>query len=204
MKKAFFFATLLSLSIVLIGCSSNQDSESPQNTETSITEEATAEPTEPTLAPSSEESSTPVPDQEPSDSEQKETSNNLEEYLSDYPDSLSYHLLYDIALNANATTTQDENVTYMFGKDDSGNRILGTVMAYYTNLSGYENLDVTTFCQAYITDRFPELETFLQSAEIHDTDGIHGEIMNFEDYKITLIPDNDFSGMTVSISKNQE
>lgn len=130
-------------------------------------------------------------------------SNNqtLNAFLDDYPDSRAYHLLHDVALNPEANTKSDSGVTYMFSKDSGGNRVMGSVIAYYTNV---ENMETTTdnkaFCNSFIKAYFPELNLFFENAEIHDDAASFGEVVNLSDYSITLIPDKELKGMTVILS----
>lgn len=47
-----------------------------------------------------------------------------------------------------------------------------------------------------------ELAAYLETAEIYDDSYGYGKIIFFDDYSITLMPDNDRNGITVILSKN--
>lgn len=131
------------------------------------------------------------------------TSNNLSNYLETHKEGLTYHVLYEIALNPDATTNLDENVTYMFNKDDNGNRVLGNVIAYYTNLKDVDTSSLEKFCISFIDAYFPELNDFILSAETHDDGKYYGKIIYFDDYAITIMPDNSMNGISFIIAENQ-
>lgn len=133
---------------------------------------------------------------------EQESFDTLEAYLNNYADSKTHYLLYDIALNENANTLSDEGVTYMFSKDDNGNRILGTVMAYYKGNTGMDVSGQEEFCNSFVSAMFPELTNLLIKAETYSENGYWGKIITFSDYSITLMPDNSLNGMSVILSKN--
>lgn len=133
---------------------------------------------------------------------EQESFDTLEAYLNNYADSKTHYLLYDIALNENANTLSDEGVTYLFSKDDNGNRILGTVMAYYKGNTGMDVSGQEEFCNSFVSTMFPELTNLLIKAETYSENGYWGKIITFSDYSITLMPDNSLNGMSVILSKN--
>ncbi|MBE5916435.1 MAG: hypothetical protein E7273_06270 [Pseudobutyrivibrio ruminis] len=108
--------------------------------------------------------------------------------------------LCEVASNPDATTNMDEGVSYMFNKDDEGNRILGSVMAYYSGLSYDGVTDNESFCKAFIDDYTPEISEKWDTAEIHDESNMYGAVISLEECDVTLMPDNDLEGMTVFVS----
>lgn len=132
-----------------------------------------------------------------------ESSTTLKDYLLNYPDSKTYHLLYDIALNEEANSITDEGVTYMFSKDDRGNRIIGNVIAYYPVIENLDTSSPDTFCTSFVDENFPELSGFMSNAETYFDEDPKGAVISFDDYSISLILDNDLGGMTVILSETE-
>lgn len=130
---------------------------------------------------------------------------SLTNYLNSYSDGELYHLLYDVALNENVDTVSDsgKGITYMFSKDDNGKRIIGTVIAHYSDVNGADTSSEESFCKSFIDNTFPELSSYWDQAEIHSEGGDFGAIIAFDDYSITLIPDNKLDGMTLILSENK-
>ncbi len=109
--------------------------------------------------------------------------------------------LLEVANNQDANSTMDAGVTYMFPKDDNGNRKLGGVLAYYSGLTGYEgSSDKKDFCMRYARDNLPEIIPFLTDAQVHDEDGFFGVVVTGTKWYVTLMPDSDYQGMTVIVS----
>lgn len=138
MKKSKTLLTLCLVALVLTSCS-KQNNESTATNAPASTEVATTDMTEDkTEAPTKE------PTESPTEKAKEVSSTSLEEYLKDYTDSKTHHLLYDVALNEDAATNMDNDVTYMFPEDDNGNRTIGEVIAYYSDFKKIEakNADV--------------------------------------------------------------
>ena len=135
----------------------------------------------------------------------KTSENSLANYLRNHENSETYRLLYDIALNENANTISDSDkgITYMFSEDDNGNRIPGTVMAHYSDLDNADTSGKEEFCKSFVDSVLPELSSLWDKAETYSEGEYFGIILSFDDYSITLMPDNSLDGMSVILSKNE-
>lgn len=133
------------------------------------------------------------------------STSSLADYLNEHKDSETYHLLYDIALNedANTISDSDKGITYMFSKDDNGNRILGTVVAYYSDIENMDTSGQEEFCKSFTDSILPELSSFWNKSETYSEGESFGIIIPFDDYSITLMPDNNLDGMTIILSENE-
>ena len=185
-KRLGTFAILLTLSVS--ACAS-QNSEAETAVESSTTESSSAEEETASQADISEE----IP----------ETINSLEEYLKNYPDSLTHHLLYDVALNEDSTSIDDEGVTYMFSKDDEGNRIPGGVIAYYKSVEGLDQSGMEPYCISFVDNMLPELSSLMNSAKVQSDENFFAMSLIFDDYSIALMPDKDLDGLSVILSESE-
>ena len=131
--------------------------------------------------------------------------NSLADYLSNHENSETYRLLYNIALNENANTISDSDkgITYMFSKDDNDNRIPGTVMAHYSELDNVDTSGKEEFCKSFADSVLPELSSLWDRTETYSEGEYFGIIIPFDDYSITLMPDNSLDGISVILSKNE-
>ena len=190
--------TMLILCVMMLALSScsNKNSESASNNTSSSTDIAATDIT--TANPTEEPTATPT--KRP----KKESTTSLKEYLNDYTDSKTYYLLYDVALNKNANTTMDENVTYMFPKDDNGDRIIGGVFAYYSDFKKINANDVEDFLLEYISIYFPELNDLMENAKTLKEDGYTAKTIEFDDYSIVIMTDDDMSSITFMISDTED
>lgn len=131
----------------------------------------------------------------------KNTALTLEEYLEEYRNSSTYHLLYDVALNEDAEA-KDDKATYTFETDKDGKRILGTVMAHYDKVLG-DTTYAMSFCRSFIQMEYPELSDAYQNVVVAEGQGEYSQEMVFDDYTIRLMPDPDMTGMTVKIEETK-
>ena len=187
---------VLALTIVLSGCGTANPT-AQEETKTLASDSTKAE----TIKPHSD-LDTSVPESLPDTQEIKSIDIkgvNLTDLISDIPECNTYHLLYDIALNPNAETNSDKNVTYMFTKDDNGNIVTGSVIAYYTEISLNKD-NKESLCKEFVNSYFNELYIYMDQAEIHDDASGFGMILIFSDYAITMMPDETLSGITVIVS----
>ncbi|MCR5704412.1 MAG: hypothetical protein K6G85_07295 [Eubacterium sp.] len=122
---------------------------------------------------------------------------SLEEYLKDYKDSATYHLLYDYALNKKAEE-KDGEVSYHFELDENENRIPGTVIAHYSKVHG-DTTYAMSFCRSFIQMEYPELSEAYKDVVILEGQGEYAQEMEFDDYSIRLIPSSDLTEMTVEL-----
>ncbi len=127
--------------------------------------------------------------------EEEDSEESTEDVLED---GVITHLI-EVANNP-ATTNMDEGVSYMFNKDEAGNRTLGSVIAYYSGISYDSATDNESFCKAFIDDYTPEIADKWDSAEIHDESNMYGVVISLDECDVTLMPDGDFEGMTVFLS----
>lgn len=118
----------------------------------------------------------------------------------DAADSGTIDHLIVVANDPDASTTMDDGVTYMFTKDDSGNRVMGNVMAYYKDVSGLDTTDLASYCRSYAENYIPEIMPYYDTAETHDEGGYFGVVVSTNKCKVTLMPDKDYGGITVIIS----
>lgn len=193
MKKIALMATMLTIAILCAACSTKTESTSAAPTETTTAE---------TNAIAAKETTTTETTTVPIETGKQLNADTLEEFLSAYPDSTTYHLFFDIMRNDESKSNQDNGVTYMFSKDNNGNRTNEGITAYYSEISDLPNEKVENFCSDFIKMYFPELSEPFKNAETV-TDPKYMQAAIFKDYTIVLMPDNDNKGMTVMISKSK-
>lgn len=121
----------------------------------------------------------------------------LDEYLKDYKDSETYHLLYDYALNEKAQE-KDGEISYHFELDENENRIPGTVIAHYSKVHG-DTTYAMSFCRSFIQMEYPELSEAYKDVVILEGQGEYAQELEFDDYSIRLIPSSDLTEMTVEL-----
>jgi hypothetical protein len=134
---------------------------------------------------------------EEQETEAPATEGTLTDYLADYRDSATYHLLNDIALNEDAVTEEDR-VTYTFETGKDGKRELGYVSAHYKKVLGDTTYPMS-FCRSFIQMELPELSEAYKNVVIGAGMGEYLQEMTFKDYKIMLIPNEELTEMTVKI-----
>lgn len=132
-----------------------------------------------------------------------ELPDSLEKYLSEYQDSSTYHLLYDYALNENADGSSSNGVNYMFVKDSNGKRIGGSVMAFYTSPDVSVKDDNESYVNSFVESYFPELVPLADMAQDTAAEDHWIRSYYFDDYVISFIPESNFDGVTVVLSKNE-
>lgn len=130
------------------------------------------------------------------------TEGTLSDYLADYRNSATYHLLNDIALNEEAVTEED-GVTYAFETGKDGKRVLGIASAHYSKVLGDTTYPMS-FCRSFIQMEYPELSDAYTNVEIHEGQGEYSQVMTFKDYKITLLPSEELTEMTIKIEPVEE
>lgn len=186
MKRKLFFVSIV-CALALTGCSAKTESEAPEQTQENVQTEETVEETENTEV-------------EDTDAEVS-TVDSLEDYLSNYPDSKMHHVLYDIALNEDADGSGEDGVSYMFITDDDGNRAIGSIMAYYTGIEVADTSSNESYCDGFIDAVFPELSSLKDMAQDTDAEDHWIRSYYFNDYVVSFIPNSDFDGMTLALTK---
>lgn len=181
---------LIIMAMMVLGVSGCNGEQKVANNETAV-----GETSEPTFEETTVEK---LVDQKKADAELPDS---LEEYLSEYQDSATYHLLYDYALNENADGSPSNGVNYMFVKDSSGKRIEGSIMAFYTSPDVTSKDDSESYIDSFMESYFSELVPLADMSQ--DTAAKDHWIRSyyFDDYVISFIPESNLDGVTVALSK---
>lgn len=205
MKNTKRMLILCVMMIALSSCSNKNNksisTETSTPTDTLAAKITAVDPTKaPTESPTKESTETITPTKKT----KKQSSTSLKEYLDDYTDSKTYHLLYDVALNKKSTTNMDDDITYMFSEDDAGKRILGEVVAYYSDFKKIKAKNTDDFLNKYISKYFPELSGFMKNAKIVKEDGYNVKAIEFNDYNITIMSSDEMDSLTFIITKAED
>lgn len=172
MKKQMLFLTAVVCSTLIAGCGGKK--------ETTV----------------SVDSGTPKETEVQTNDNQTQTENTATEVI----DSGIISHLREVANDPDANSVSDKGVTYMFSKDDNGNRTLGTVVAFYTELPVLDTSTKETFCRSYVEKVLTELVPYLDDVQISDKEGMYQFCIPTEDYLVMLTPGEDFKSMMVLVS----